>query len=310
MFDQEAIDAFNQNKKEQEERQQALSAVDEISQKVDGVKRAIETASQEQINDKKTNPQNVNILNNLATPGDISKVVASLDKLAVTLKPEANDDGPVIEAINSLKAQLIKLPSEMPEVERVEEVSIKNLIEFKAYITPLLDAINKLELNPTFTPKIEVKPADVKITTEKLDTAPLLKSIEKLSQEFAKLASKEQTEPDITPIIEATKATTKAINNLTFPVPNYVLPYKDGDKATQVALINGAIPTISPNLNTILDTATSPILYLGKAPLASVTSSAVWQIAKLDTTSGLTKTWAGNAGFTQIWDNRTGLTFN
>lgn len=169
MFDQEAIDAFNLSKKQEAERQQALGAVDRVSSKVDSVKKAIDFSTAKLISDRKVNPQNVRVLNDLASPDDIQKVVSGLDNLAVVLKPEANDDGPVIEAINSLREQLIKLPSEMPEVESVEEVTVKNLDSFKGYIKPLLDAINKLELSPTFDPKIEVKPADVKITTEKVD---------------------------------------------------------------------------------------------------------------------------------------------
>ncbi len=58
------------------------------------------------------------------------------------------------------------------------------------------------------------------------------------------------------------------------------------------------------------DTTTVNVIYIGKAPVGSSESSAVWQIAKLDTSSGLTKTWAGNANFTQIWGDRASLTYN
>lgn len=58
------------------------------------------------------------------------------------------------------------------------------------------------------------------------------------------------------------------------------------------------------------DTSTANTIYIGKAPVGSATSASVWQIAKLDTSSGLVKTWAGSAGFTQVWDNRTSLTYN
>lgn len=59
-----------------------------------------------------------------------------------------------------------------------------------------------------------------------------------------------------------------------------------------------------------LDDSASPIIYMGKAPVGSATSAAVWQIAKLDTTSGAVKTWADLGRFTQIWDDRTGLTYS
>jgi hypothetical protein len=67
----------------------------------------------------------------------------------------------------------------------------------------------------------------------------------------------------------------------------------------------------SSNIAVQLDSAADPIIYVGKAPIGSATSSAVWQIVKLDTTSGLVKTWAdGNASFDNIWDNRASLTYN
>jgi len=59
------------------------------------------------------------------------------------------------------------------------------------------------------------------------------------------------------------------------------------------------------------DTTTANTTYIGKAPIGSATSSAVWQIAKLDTSSGLIKTWAaGSSSFNQVWNDRASLTFN
>lgn len=65
-----------------------------------------------------------------------------------------------------------------------------------------------------------------------------------------------------------------------------------------------------PSYTSILDDSADPILYIGKATIGSATSSSVWQIAKLDTSSGLIKTWADNAGFTQVWDDRTSITYS
>jgi hypothetical protein len=78
----------------------------------------------------------------------------------------------------------------------------------------------------------------------------------------------------------------------------------DADSDT---LVN-SIPTTSPALRTELDDQT-PIIYIGKAQIGSDITDPVWQIAKLDTSSGLSKTWAGS-GFDQIWADRTTLTYN
>lgn len=63
-------------------------------------------------------------------------------------------------------------------------------------------------------------------------------------------------------------------------------------------------------LAVLLDNTSDPILYIGKAQVGSDEADAVWQIAKLDTSSGLVKTWAGTAGFDQVWSNRASLTYN
>lgn len=320
MFDQEAIDAFNEKKQQEAERQQALSAAKEVTDKVEEVRKVVEFSTTKLIADKKVHPQKVEVLTQLATPQDIDKVVKSLDKLAVALKPELHDDQPVIAAINRLNEQIKQLPTEMPEVESVEEVTVKNIAEFKGYIKPLLDAVGKLELNPIFDPKIEVKPADVTVTTEKMDTKPLLDSLGSLTKEFAKLSSRKQPEVDLKPVIEATKATTKAINSLSFPVPNYILPFRDiNGKAAQVQLdSSGNVPTSGGSSSTtnyatkIDDTTTANAVYIGKAAIASSGASAVWQIKKLDTsTLALDKTWAdGNDSFDNIWNNRASLSYS
>lgn len=59
------------------------------------------------------------------------------------------------------------------------------------------------------------------------------------------------------------------------------------------------------------DTTTANTTYIGKAPIGSATSSAVWQISKLDTSSGLIKTWAdGDASFNNVWDDRVSLSYS
>lgn len=59
------------------------------------------------------------------------------------------------------------------------------------------------------------------------------------------------------------------------------------------------------------DTTTADVTYIGKAVVGSAEGSAVWQIAKLDTSSGLVKTWAdGSASFDNIWSDRASLTYS
>jgi hypothetical protein len=62
---------------------------------------------------------------------------------------------------------------------------------------------------------------------------------------------------------------------------------------------------------TRIDDSAGTTIYIGKAPIGSATSAAVWQIAKLDTSSGLIKTWSdGDSLFNNIWDNRASLEYS
>lgn len=70
---------------------------------------------------------------------------------------------------------------------------------------------------------------------------------------------------------------------------------------------SGAEPAFAARI----DDSADPIIYIGKAAIGSSTASAVWQITKLDTSSGLVKTWAdGDASFNNIWDNRAALSYS
>lgn len=71
---------------------------------------------------------------------------------------------------------------------------------------------------------------------------------------------------------------------------------------------SGSNPNYAVRLD---DTTTADTTYIGKAATASATSAAVWQIAKLDTSSGLIKTWAdGDSQFDNIWDSRSSLNYS
>lgn len=54
------------------------------------------------------------------------------------------------------------------------------------------------------------------------------------------------------------------------------------------------------------DTTTANVTYVGKAAIGSATSASVWQIQKIDETSGMVITWGGTGAFDQEWDERAG----
>lgn len=62
----------------------------------------------------------------------------------------------------------------------------------------------------------------------------------------------------------------------------------------------------------IVDSGDSNLYYYGRAAIASSTASAVWQIQRLDYTSGDVKIlWAdGDEDFNNIYDNREALSYS
>jgi len=70
---------------------------------------------------------------------------------------------------------------------------------------------------------------------------------------------------------------------------------------TQVVVVYG----------TRIDEATSTVTYIGKATPGTATSVSLWQIQKIDTTTGTVITWAdGNGDFDNIWANRASLSYS
>lgn len=202
---------------------------------------AISDAAKRQIKHRELTTTKVNVQNNLATPEDIAKVVTALQDLSVALKPESIELQPLIEKLEALGSKLDSLPSKLPKVPKPNDtVKVSNIGELKSEFKQITDAVKALEFNPVFDPKIEVKPADVTVSATEVDLKPLLKAVEALQKEFKALNSKEY-QTDLEPLIEASRATTAAIQGLRFPVPNYVIPFKDSSgKGTQVQLQSDA----------------------------------------------------------------------
>ncbi|MBL0320556.1 MAG: hypothetical protein IPP74_14870 [Alphaproteobacteria bacterium] len=68
--------------------------------------------------------------------------------------------------------------------------------------------------------------------------------------------------------------------------------------------------TVQPTYATLVDDSGAPVTYVGSALPGSSTADAVWQIKKLDETTGLVTTFAdGDSNFDNVWDDRASLTY-
>lgn len=81
---------------------------------------------------------------------------------------------------------------------------------------------------------------------------------------------------------------------------------------TRVSRAQGARPYYDADalLAVRLDVASPTVSYYGRAESGSLTSAAVWQIKRIDTSAGLVIDWAdGNAYYNNVWDDRATLTY-
>lgn len=300
---QDLVDSVGEDQQKSEEERTEQARLKSIEDVKTGISERIVQATNAIVRDA-NQVKTVKVQNDLASPKDIKSVVSTLKQLGKDLKPESVEWGPVLESLSELSQKLDKLPTEYPEAaDPVEDVSVKNLSDVKTYIQPLIDEIKKLELNPVFDPKIQVKPADVNVTTEKVDTKPLVTAIGKLQKGFEALAAKNQ-ETDLSPLVTATIATTEAIQALRFPVANYVLPFKDENgEATQVSTVNGGVPIYrSYGIARIYDD-TDPAYY----GFEDVGGN--WYVLREKDSDGTWKYARGAGGIATVWINNSDPTF-
>lgn len=99
--------------------------------------------------------------------------------------------------------------------------------------------------------------------------------------------------------------------NVAPDVPGEPLPLSVEPVATRQIGLKHYQEMFIGDLATQLDESASPVTYVGKAPIGSLTSAAVWQIMKIDETSGLAITWAnGTNEMNNVWDNRASLSYS
>ncbi len=87
--------------------------------------------------------------------------------------------------------------------------------------------------------------------------------------------------------------------------------HDEENNAKRVVVVDGEASSSAFVTNIQTDSVDSNITYIGKATTGSATSAAVWQIQKIDETTGTVIQWAdGNLNFDNIFDNRQSLTYS
>jgi len=258
---------------------------------------------------------------------DLSGVIAGLESVRAEIEASRQEDkeeepveeerhNSVLEAISALleatrenKPETVDLS---PVVDKTEETSKKT----HELLSSLITEIGKIDVKPEV--KIDI-PKEVEVKEPKwykpfsFDTK-WLKPIE-----YAINAINPK------PALSRLEALLEKLSKKPFPTlpktkdGNRILVEVDRTGGGSSGVINAIGSPINPatedKQNTIIaalgdyairldDTTTTSVTYVGKAAIESATSSAVWQIKKIDETTGIVITWAdGDDLFDNVWDN-------
>jgi hypothetical protein len=307
-------DFLTENESIQEARNKALQErageakhKNEISQVLTAISNVSTNVSQSIAN--KSNIVSVsNLPTKISTP-DIEKVVLELKVLREQLTPRDPEDKKTHELLTKLLTAIDNLPKSMPEMPSIEfpgEISINNQVDYKNAIQSVVDAVKAIEVN--VQPNITVKPTEVKVQS---DFKQLESKLDILTT-AVKAISIVVPENDDSELLKRISATTKAINSLSFPVPNYVLPFRKADgSATQAVVgVDGQIATslssgktikfasVSVSQagdNQIVAAVTGKIKVLSAALVASGTVNLKWRSATTDLSGAIPL--VANSGF-------------
>lgn len=256
----------------------------------------------------------VNQLREIATP-DVDNVVTALDSLHNTIKEHKNTDLTEITSVmQGVLDETKKIPKELPKSEKLELKDYsKQLSTLETTIKNVEKAIKAQKLNVE-APVVNVP--ETVVNVEKPDLKPIEVSITTSSKDVVK-AVKGIKIPELNtdPVEKLLKKTNKLLEELPELMPtggggsgsSWVATNSAGVPVPIQLDSNGSIPvaTVTLTYKTLLDDyTTTNVTYVGKAAIGSATSSAVWQIQKIDETTGMVITWGGTGAFDQVWNNR------
>lgn len=238
-MDFDKINEFRDENKRQAERKQDH---DVIKKALENVDKTIKHQTAKSTAERKSTTYKTKNVDPIASPKDIEKVVEALndvivsqemskEDLADSLKDVAAGLLNVADEVSTIPKQYPKFP-EFPEFpEFPDSTKVDNLKEIKPWLDEVAKAIDNLEVNP----QVNIEQPDINVTQAKIDITPITKGLQKIEKS---LANFKVPETDLTELLKATRGTTKAINSLTFPVPNYVLPFaRNTDGAARQATV-------------------------------------------------------------------------
>jgi len=266
-----------------------------------------------------------NHLKEIGTP-DVLKVVEKLEDVKKTIDSKKDVDlTPVLDVLKQVEVQLSTLPRKFPDApEQKEDVRVTNLSEIDT--KSIVEAVNALDLKVDVkAPNVTVKPTDVKVQAPDLE--PIKLGLQSVVEAVLGIEWPVIPEIDLKGVESRLDTSNEHLKKLvekpigggggggsgtSFKTSSGNLTYveTESDGSIPVTVVAGGSTTID-YATKIDDTSTTDVIYIGNAAIGSSGASGVWQIKRLDTSSlALDKTWAGGSdSFTNIWNDRVGLTY-
>lgn len=207
------------------------SQLQSIISSQDLLRQTIDSAIGKLIDFEAKHEPNVSVKNHPSFPDsiktpDIKEVVDALNSLKDTTVETKPDDTKQINALVNLEKAIKELPSKIiiPKYpEPLKEININNQPDYNKSFSSLESAIKSIDVKPVINIP-EDKPDDYTPIIESLiEVISAVKGIKIPEVKF-----------DIKSLVTAMNSVQTSIEALRFPVPNYVLPFKDSSgKATQ-----------------------------------------------------------------------------
>lgn len=265
---------------------------------------------------KTTKTEVVNQLKSISTP-DVDKVVEAVTKLDNNITANRIDLKPLEQVLAAIRREVSLIPKTHAKApEKLDSIKVNNLSDVKFDTSVLEKAIKNLELNPKISvqsPTVNVEKPDLKpIQDLMLD---LLKAVRGI--EIPEIPKIDIPKTDLSKVEKKLDDANKHLKDLVEKPTGggggggNGTPYLNSQgKATYLQLDEGGLPTTTLAQTVRIDDTATPIIYIGKATIGTATSSGSQQISRLDTSSGLIKTWAdGDSAYNNVWDNRAALTY-
>lgn len=222
--------AVKEKRQQQQSVDTAINEHKDLLRGSDQLQKVIIESTKANIRHRDIHEPNVTVKNFDPVVKSMQAVATSIDKKVFDPKQLQSTLKDFTSSIQTFSKSIPNFP-EIPEPK--EEITVTNLSDLKPYFDALQEGLKQLV---TETPDIHVDGPTVNVPEVNLE--PVAKAVSSIESAIKKIPKPEKI--DLTSLTDAVNETTSTIANLRFPVPNYILPFKDTTgKDAQVTLDSG-----------------------------------------------------------------------